>query len=133
MGVGAGRGRVGNRNAGPWDAGNKSRNPAALTDVSKPGNVPASTVMALLLMAAPVAGIVEEAAFRGYMQGPIERRHGLVVAILITGTMFAIAHLDFTLILWPYYVAVAAIYGTVTSITGSILPAVVLHTAGNIY
>ena len=104
--------------------------PQTLPDL---GNVPESTVMALLLMAAPVAGIVEEAAFRGYMQGPIERRHGLVVAILITGTMFAIAHLDFTLILWPYYVAVAALYGTVTSITGSILPAVVLHTGGNIY
>ena len=47
--------------------------------------------------------------------------------------MFAIVHLDFTLILWPYYVAVAAIYGTVTSLTGSILPAIVLHTAGNWY
>jgi membrane protease YdiL (CAAX protease family) len=104
--------------------------PQALPDL---GSVPESTVMALLLMAAPVAGIVEEAAFRGYMQGPIERRHGLVMAILITGTMFAVAHLDFTLILWPYYVAVAAIYGTVTSITGSILPAVFLHTSGNIY
>jgi membrane protease YdiL (CAAX protease family) len=97
------------------------------------GAVPDSTMIALLLAAAPVAGIVEEAAFRGYMQGPIERRHGLVAAIFITGTMFAIAHLDFTLILWPYYVAVAAIYGTVTSITGSILPAVVLHTGGNVY
>ena len=59
--------------------------------------------------------------------------HGLVVAILITGTMFAIAHSDFTLILWPYYVAVAALYGSVTSITGSILPTVVLHTSGNLY
>jgi membrane protease YdiL (CAAX protease family) len=47
--------------------------------------------------------------------------------------MFAIAHLDFTLILWPYYVAVSAIYGTGTFLTNSILPAVVLHTAGNIY
>ena len=84
-------------------------------------------------MGAPVAGVIEEAAFRGYMQGPIERRSGLTVAILVTGTMFAIAHLDFTLILWPYYVAVAALYGTVTSFTGSILPAVVLHTAGNTY
>jgi membrane protease YdiL (CAAX protease family) len=95
--------------------------------------VPEVTVLSLLLMAAPVAGIVEEAAFRGYMQGPIERRHGLIVAILITGTMFAVAHLDFTLILWPYYVAVAAIYGTVTYLTKSILPAVVLHTGGNLY
>lgn len=65
-------------------------------------------------MGAPVAGIVEEAAFRGYMQAPIERRDGLVVAILITGSMFALAHLDFTWILWPYYVVVAAIYATVT-------------------
>lgn len=96
-------------------------------------HVPRGTVLALLLMAAPVAGIVEEAAFRGYMQRPIERRSGLVVAILVTGTMFAIAHLDFTPILWPYYVAVAAIYGGVTHLTDSILPAVVLHTAGNTY
>jgi membrane protease YdiL (CAAX protease family) len=125
------------------------------------GNVPKLTVLSLLLMAAPVAGIIEEAAFRGYMQGPIERRHGMIIvpviriamiipwrgymqgpierrhgmiiAILITGTMFAVAHLDFTLILWPYYVAVAAIYGIVTLLTKSILPAVVLHTCGNLY
>lgn len=96
-------------------------------------HIPQVTVLSLLLMAAPVAGIVEEAAFRGYMQEPIERRYGLEIAILITGTMFAVAHLDFTLILWPYYVAVAAIYGTVTYLTNSILPAVVLHTGGNLY
>ena len=40
---------------------------------------------------------------------------------------------DFTLVLWPYYVAVTAIYGTVTYLTDSILPAVVLHTVGNLY
>jgi membrane protease YdiL (CAAX protease family) len=96
-------------------------------------SIPAVTIVGLLLMAAPVAGIVEEAAFRGYMQGPIERRYGLIVAILITGTMFAIVHLDFTLILWPYYVAVAAIYGTVTYLAKSILPAIALHTGGNLY
>ena len=101
-----------------------------LPDLSR---VPKITMLSLLLFAAPVAGVVEEAAFRGYMQGPIERSHGLVVAILITGTMFAVAHLDFTPILWPYYVAVAAIYGVVTSLTKSILPAVVLHTSGNVY
>ena len=95
--------------------------------------VPKFTVLSLLLFGAPVAGIIEESAFRGYMQGPIERRYGLFVAILITGTMFAIAHLDFTPILWPYYVAVTAIYGTVAYATDSILPAIVLHTAGNIY
>ena len=73
------------------------------------GGVPRSTVLALLLMGAPIAGIVEEAAFRGYMQRPLERTHGIWLAILITGTMFALVHLDFTPVLWPYYVAVAAI------------------------
>ena len=96
-------------------------------------HIPRLTVWALLLMGAPIAGIVEEAAFRGYMQGPIERHYGLAIAILITGTMFALAHLDFTPVLWPYYVAVAAIYGAVTYLTNSILPAIVLHTCGNIY
>ena len=43
------------------------------------------------------------------------------------------AHLDFTLILWPYYVAVAALYGVITALARSIWPAVVLHTAGNLY
>lgn len=104
--------------------------PQQLPDLS---HVPALTVWTLLLAAAPVAGLVEEAAFRGYMQGPIERRYGLATAVAITGTMFAVAHLDFTLALWPYYVAVAAIYGVVTSLTASVWPAVALHTAGNLY
>jgi membrane protease YdiL (CAAX protease family) len=95
--------------------------------------IPQLTVLSLLIAGAPVAGIIEEAAFRGYMQAPIEKRYGLIVAILITGTMFALVHLDFTPVLWPYYVTVAAIYGTVTYLTNSILPAIVLHTAGNIY
>ncbi len=95
--------------------------------------IPQATLLTLLIAGAPVAGIVEEAAFRGYMQAPIEKRYGLIVAILITGTMFALVHLDFTPVLWPYYVAVAAIYGTVTYLTNSILPAIVLHTGGNVY
>jgi membrane protease YdiL (CAAX protease family) len=90
-------------------------------------------VLTLLFAAAPIAGLVEESAFRGYMQGSLERVLGLTAAILISGTMFAIAHLDFTLVLWPYYLAVSAIYGTVTYLTNSIRPAVVLHTAGNTY
>ena len=97
------------------------------------GNASRVTIFGLLAMGAPVAGIIEESAFRGYMQGPLEERFGLGVAILITGTMFAVAHLDFTPILWPYYVAVAAIYGLVTYLTRSILPSMVLHTAGNLY
>jgi membrane protease YdiL (CAAX protease family) len=104
--------------------------PQQIPDLDK---VPAFTMVALLLLSAPVAGIIEEAAFRGYMQGPLERRFGLPIAILITGSMFGFSHLDFTPVLWLYYVAVAAIYGTVSYLTNSTLPAIVLHTAGNLY
>ena len=95
--------------------------------------IPAVTLVGLLFMAAIVAGVVEEAAFRGYMQGPIERRHGPIAAILITGVMFGFghfAHPEVTLVLMPYYVAVAAVYGGLAYITNSILPSLVPHTAG---
>ena len=95
--------------------------------------VPVVTVLLLLLMSSVFAGVVEEASFRGYMQRPIERRHGPGLAILVTGVMFAVAHLDFAPTLLPYYVAVAAIYGMVTYLTDSILPAVVLHAGGNFF
>jgi membrane protease YdiL (CAAX protease family) len=104
--------------------------PQTLSDMA---NTPRLTVLMLLLAAAPVAGIIEEAAFRGYMQRPIEKQHGVTVAILITGVMFALAHLDFTPVLLPYYVAVSALYGMVAYLTDSILPAIVLHTAGNTF
>jgi membrane protease YdiL (CAAX protease family) len=93
------------------------------------------TAFSLLFMSAAVAGIVEEASFRGYMQGPIERRHGPVVAILVTGSLFGLAHFthpEVTLILMPYYLAVAAIYGALAYLTNSILPCVVLHATGNV-
>ena len=48
-------------------------------------HIPFVTLFFFLLMGSLVAGVVEEASFRGYMQGPIERRHGSLVAILVTG------------------------------------------------
>jgi membrane protease YdiL (CAAX protease family) len=97
-------------------------------------HVPFVTLIIWLLMGSVVAGVVEEASFRGYMQGPIERRHGPVVAILVTGSLFGFAHFthpEVTLILMPYYLAVAAIYGMLAYLTSSILPSMVLHAGGN--
>lgn len=97
--------------------------------------IPFVTLVVSLLMASLVAGVVEEASFRGYMQGPIERRHGPVVAILVTGSLFGSAHFthpEVTLILMPYYLAVAAIYGALAYLTNSILPSMVLHAGGNV-
>jgi membrane protease YdiL (CAAX protease family) len=96
---------------------------------------PVSTVVLLVAMSAVVAGVVEEGSFRGYLQGPIERRHGPVFAILVTGLLFGFAHFshpEVTVLLMPYYLAVAAVYGALAYFTNSILPSMVLHGGGNI-
>ncbi len=98
-------------------------------------HIPFLTLVVWLLMGSVVAGVVEEASFRGYIQGPIERRHGPVVAILVTGSLFGFAHFthpEVGLILMPYYLAVAAVYGALAHLTNSILPSMILHAGGNV-
>jgi len=95
--------------------------------VTTPTGMPAITAFVLLVMSSVVAGVTEEAAFRGYMQGPIERRYGLALAILVNGTVFGLLHFpnhpaDVWMML-PYYIAVSAAYGGLTWATNSILPA----------
>ena len=83
-----------------------------------PPDMPVVTAMSLLVMASIVAGVTEEAAFRGYMQGPIERRYGLISAVLASGTLFGLLHFPThpADVLWmlPYYIAVSAVYGALT-------------------
>jgi membrane protease YdiL (CAAX protease family) len=45
------------------------------------------------VVSATSAGICEETGFRGYMQQPIENRHGALVAILISSLLFMLLHL----------------------------------------
>jgi membrane protease YdiL (CAAX protease family) len=103
-----------------------------------PAGMPALTAFALIAMASVVAGVVEEAAFRGYMQGPIERRHGPATAILLTGMLFGLAHFTHhpstaVLAMLPYYLFVAALYGMLAYATNSILPGIVLHAGGDVF
>lgn len=105
--------------------------------ISAPTGMPMPTVVLLLIMASIVAGVTEEAGFRGYMQGPIERRYGLAVAILVNGSMFGLLHFanhpGAVVAMLPYYIAVAAVYGGITWATNSILPAVFLHAGGDVW
>lgn len=97
---------------------------------------PALTVLAWVLMGTVVAAVVEETAFRGYLQAPIERRHGPVLAILAAGSLFGLLHFthaEVTLALLPYYLAVAAVYGALAHLTDSTLPSMALHGAGNAF
>jgi membrane protease YdiL (CAAX protease family) len=109
--------------------------PSSSPIITPPG-MPVITAFLLLVMQSIMAGVTEEAAFRGYMQSPIEREYGVMAAILVNGTFFGLLHFSShpgdVLLMLPYYIAVAAVYGGLTWATDSILPALVLHSAGDV-
>jgi len=107
------------------------------TPLTMPAGMPALAGFLLIVMSSVVAAVTEEAGFRGYMQGPIERRYGLLPAIAINGVMFGLLHFPShpgaVASMLPYYVAVAGVYGGLTWAADSILPAVVLHAGGDVW
>jgi len=99
-------------------------------------DVPPFTLLGILLALSTWAGIKEEAAFRGYMQGPIERRCGPVVAILVVSAIFGLFHLGnwhpkMTVARMFFIVAASVGYGIQAYLTRSILPGIVLHATGD--
>lgn len=105
--------------------------------IAAPTGMPRLTVFLLLVMSSIVAGVTEEAGFRGYMQGRIEQRYGLPMAILVNGALFGLLHYPnhpgAVISMLPYYISVAAVYGGLTWASNSILPALVLHVGGDIW
>ncbi len=70
--------------------------------------------------------MVEEVAFRGYMQVPLEGRYGQAVAILIVAVIFALIHFPSLLIL-PLFVIGGMGWGVLARISNSTLPGMVVH------
>ena len=96
---------------------------------------PLWTVVAMIVGGSAVAGVAEEAGFRGTMQLPLERAYGPVVAIAVTSVLFTLIHLTHgpaILVFLPFYFVVAVIYGLLAFFTGSILPSMTLHFAGDV-
>jgi len=98
--------------------------------------VPVWTMWSILLAISAFAGVLEEAAFRGYMLSQIERRHGWVLGILITGTVFFadhhFSHAYATVAFLPFFLAVSTLHGLLVYFTRSILPSVLLHTVADL-
>src|SRR5260370_33249639 len=96
---------------------------------------PIWTTASVLLTISAVAGVLEEAAFRGYLISQVERRHGWIVAILISGVMFFVSHLGHayvTLAFLPFFLLVSSLHGFLVYLTRSILPSVVLHAVADV-
>jgi membrane protease YdiL (CAAX protease family) len=96
-------------------------------------HIPVITLLPSLLMSATVAGIGEEAGFRGYLQGPLERRYGPALGITITSIIFGLAHLTHGAFLPAilFDIGWGALYGLLTHWSGSIVPAIILHSSAD--
>jgi membrane protease YdiL (CAAX protease family) len=76
------------------------------------------------IVSALSAGVCEETGFRGYMQRPIENRHGPVTAILISSLVFVLLHLtkDWALIgMVPIVLLAGILLGTLAWASGTLV------------
>ncbi len=96
---------------------------------------PPWTVATFFLTVALMAGVVEEAAFRGYMLSMLERRYGWPAAIITVALFFYAVHLGHayaTIAFIPFFLAYSILHGTLVFLTRSILPNIVLHIFGDL-
>ena len=85
---------------------------------------------ATIVTAAVVAGICEETGFRGYMQQPIEARHGPLLAILVSSALFTAFHLNqawATPVMLPLIFILGALLGLLAWAAGSLVPGIIGH------
>jgi len=93
-------------------------------------SLPAWTLVSVFAALALTAGVVEEAAFRGYMLTGVQRHYGWAVGIALVTVLFYLAHLSHayaTLAFVPFFLAHGLALGLLVFYTRSIVPGIVLH------
>ena len=94
---------------------------------------PIFTVALVVVMAALVNGVVEEALFRGYLQGILEGQIGGLAAIIVTTVVMSPEHSLTQGFVWPtivFYLLVDFMLGMSALLSQSILPGIVTHSVG---
>lgn len=91
--------------------------------------------ISIVVMGAIVSGVVEEVAFRGYMQSRLER-FGAGTAIVVTSVVFALFHSvhgwQTLLVMGPGLFIASVLYGMLAYHTGSIVPGMIVHVLGDL-
>jgi membrane protease YdiL (CAAX protease family) len=83
-----------------------------------------------VVVSAASAGICEETGFRGYMQQPIEKRHGAPTAIFVSSFFFMLLHLTKA---WamvgmiPIVFGAGVLLGLLAWSSGSLIPSMIGH------
>jgi membrane protease YdiL (CAAX protease family) len=83
-----------------------------------------------VVLSATSAGICEETGFRGYMQQPIEQRHGAPMAILVSSLFFMLVHLTkaWSMVgMVPIVFGAGVLLGLLAWSSQSLIPSIVGH------
>jgi len=87
---------------------------------------PPVTAVSLIVTLAVVSGIVEEGAFRGYMQVPLEKDHRPATGITVVAAVFVLAHHP-PLLVFPLFLIGAAGWGILARLVNSTVPGMIAH------
>lgn len=89
----------------------------------------------MFLMGGIISGVMEEVAYRGYMQTGLERINPSS-AIAITSVVFTLSHITHGIstlvVMAPGLFIASVLYGVLAQRTGTILPGMLIHTAGDL-
>jgi membrane protease YdiL (CAAX protease family) len=98
-------------------------------------NFPVWAAWVILIMSSIVAGICEETGFRGYMQVPVEKKHGPMVAITLTSLIFTLIHLGHTwaLPILPHIFFASVLLGILSYKSGSLIPGIIGHSILDVF
>lgn len=104
-------------------------------DYVKVDTLPFWSAFLIIIMSSVVAGVVEEVGFRGYMQQPLERAYGPVLAIGITSVVFTLIHLNHS---WaqqiPFQIYFASLLlGILAYRTNSLVPGIIGHSILDVF
>jgi membrane protease YdiL (CAAX protease family) len=83
-----------------------------------------------VVVSAASAGICEETGFRGFMQQPIEQRHGASVAVFVSSLLFLALHLTkawASLGMVPIVFGAGVLLGLIAWSAGSLIPGIIGH------
>jgi len=99
----------------------------ALGLVTSLAGMPLWSAVPLALGAAFFVGVTEEMSYRGYMQVPIERRHGVLPGLTIPALVFALSH-GLDPVILPVFFTVSIGWSFLAWRVDSIRPGIALHT-----
>jgi membrane protease YdiL (CAAX protease family) len=88
-----------------------------------------------IIISSVVAAICEETGFRGYMQVPLEKRFGMIPAIMIVSVVFTLIHLNrvWAAPVIPNIFFASLLLGLLAYKTGSLVPGIIAHSILDVF